>query len=84
MDRKQRVKKDVLPRKLGMLVLARNLKEPVFILCPDGNRIEITIEDIRGNQARIGFIAPKAYDIVRHDAVDHNGRQYLQTEPEGM
>lgn len=84
MERKQRVKKDVLPRKLGMLVLARNLKEPVFILCPDGNRIEVTIETIRGNQVRIGFIAPKAYDIVRHDAVDHNGRQYLPTEPEGM
>lgn len=79
---RQRPKKDVLPEKLGMLVLARNMKEPLFILCPDGSRIEITIEDIRGNSVRIGFIAPKEYKIVRHDARDHQGKTYFPTEPE--
>lgn len=79
--KKQWPAKQKLPYKLGMLVLARTLKEPVFILCPTGEKIEITIEEIRGSTVRIGFIAPREYDIVRHDARDHNNKKFMKTEP---
>ncbi len=47
-----------------MLVLGRKEGESIKI----GDDIKITVVRLRSGEVRIGIEAPKALDIVRHDA----------------
>lgn len=48
-----------------MLVLSRQVEETVVIVCPNGDRLTVALVDIRGNQAKVGFEAPREYAINR-------------------
>lgn len=49
-----------------MLILTRQNDERVFIDMPSG-RISVTIVEIRGSQVRLGFEAPREFEIHRDD-----------------
>ena len=49
-----------------MLVLSRRSKESVQI----GDRIVVTVLEIRGNKARIGIDAPKEIHVLRSELQD--------------
>ena len=49
-----------------MLVLSRREKESIVI----GDRITITVVEIRGNQVRLAIEAPKEIRVLRTELVD--------------
>ena len=50
-----------------MLVLARKERESVIITAPNGDRIKIFVDYIRGDKVRIGFEASDDYTIHREE-----------------
>ena len=52
-----------------MLILTRRLGETLIIELPTGERIEVTVLGIKGNQVRIGTDAPDEISIVREELV---------------
>lgn len=54
---------------MGRLVLSRQRDEEVLIACPDGTVIEVMVVDIRGDKVRIGFTAPREFQIDRAEVV---------------
>ncbi|MEA3244401.1 MAG: carbon storage regulator [Pseudomonadota bacterium] len=53
-----------------MLILTRRPGETLIIELPTGERIEITVLGIKGNQVRIGTDAPADISIVRNELLD--------------
>lgn len=52
----------------AMLILTRKKNQSVDIVSPDGNTvITIKLAEIDRNKARIGFIAPEDWAILRDD-----------------
>jgi len=49
-----------------MLVLSRREKESIVI----GDRITVTVVEIRGNQVRLAIEAPKEIRVLRNELVD--------------
>jgi carbon storage regulator len=49
-----------------MLVLSRREKESIVI----GDRITVTVVEIRGNQVRLAIDAPKEIRVLRSELVD--------------
>ena len=47
-----------------MLSLTRNVNESIMLYTTDGP-IEIVVTKIKGQQARLGFVAPQTVNIVR-------------------
>lgn len=62
------IKRSTDTTKQGRLMLARKIGEPIYILTPDGHKITLEVTEIRGPQVRLGFVAPREYTILRHDA----------------
>jgi len=52
-----------------MLILTRRPGETLIIELPTGERIEVTVLGIKGNQIRIGTDAPDEISIVREELV---------------
>lgn len=52
-----------------MLALKRFLGEKVVILCK-GVQVEITLVDVRGSGAILGFEAPEEVTIIRKELLD--------------
>ena len=50
-----------------MLVFSRKDGEGAVITTPSGERILITLSNVRGNRARIGIKAPKDHQIKRSE-----------------
>lgn len=50
---------------MGLLCLSRKAGERIWIDCPDGSRIEIVALDNRGQQQRVGILAPREYQVTR-------------------
>lgn len=46
-----------------MLVLTRKIGETIII----ADNIRVTVVDVRGNQVRLGFVAPEAIKIQREE-----------------
>ncbi len=66
-----------------MLVLSRRREESIVV----GENVEIRIIEIRGNQVRLGIIAPKSIPVNRkevfeamHNFVNTSGGKYLSYE----
>jgi carbon storage regulator len=53
-----------------MLILTRRSGETLIIELPTGERIEVTVLGIKGNQVRIGTKAPDEISIVRNELLD--------------
>lgn len=51
------------PRKAGMLILTRKPGESIYI----GDHIRVTINEIKGNQVRVGIDAPSDLRIYREE-----------------
>ena len=49
-----------------MLILARKINETINI----GDQIEITIIDIKGDQVKLGIVAPKDVKVFRKEVYD--------------
>ena len=54
-----------------MLILTRRPGETLIIELPSGERIEVTVLDIKGKQVRIGTQAPDEIAIVREELVQN-------------
>lgn len=55
---------------LGNLVLGRNRGKSVFITVPPSStptEIEVVVDDVDDNQAKLRFVAPKSTHIVREE-----------------
>ena len=50
-----------------MLVLTRKLGEAVVMTDPDGRRIVIRVNRVRGDQVRIAIDAPRDVNIAREE-----------------
>ena len=50
-----------------MLILTRRPGETLFIITSDGESIEVTALNVKGNQVRIGTDAPDDIPIVRQE-----------------
>ncbi len=50
-----------------MLVLSRKTEESVLLICPGGQKIEVKVNRIDGNQAKLGFAAPPDIIILRQE-----------------
>jgi carbon storage regulator CsrA len=64
---------------MSMLVLARKLGEKVVI----GDNITLTVVEVRGNQVRLAFDAPKHVRIIRGELVGNQGQSTLDPDLEG-
>ena len=53
-----------------MLILTRRPGETLIIELPTGERIEVTVLEVKGNQVRIGTAAPGEISIVREELLD--------------
>jgi carbon storage regulator len=60
---------------MKVLVLSRHKQESVILILPDGAEVEVTLCDVRGDRARIGFAAPQDVKILRREI-------YEQQKPE--
>ena len=65
-----------------MLVLTRSRLEKIILTLPSGDRVQLTVVDIRGDKVRLGIEAPDDVRIHRGevqaaidrgDAVDRRG-----------
>jgi carbon storage regulator len=66
-----------------MLILTRKSEESVMV----GNNIEIRILEVRGDQVRIGFTAPRDIAIYRkevHEAIQAENAQAAGRGPQGL
>ena len=52
-----------------MLILTRRIGETIIIETPAGERIEVAVLDVKGNQVRIGTNAPADVKILREELV---------------
>lgn len=53
-----------------MLILTRRIGEVLVIDTPGGEKIEITVLGVKGNQVRIGTSAPMAVTVVREELLE--------------
>jgi carbon storage regulator len=53
-----------------MLILTRRVGESIFIETPAGERIQVTVLGVNGNQVRIGTDAPDDVNIVREELLE--------------
>lgn len=67
---------------LQMLYLSRKVGESIII----NNSIELTVVEVRGKTAKIGFTFPPDVTVLRkeiHDKITEANQQALQTSQEG-
>ena len=53
-----------------MLILTRRVGETIIIETPAGERIEVVVLGIKGNQVRIGTDAPENITILREELLE--------------
>jgi carbon storage regulator len=56
-----------------MLILTRRLGESIIIETPAGERIQVTVLGVKGNQVRIGTDAPDDVTILREELLEAVG-----------
>ncbi|MBN1697010.1 MAG: carbon storage regulator CsrA [Spirochaetales bacterium] len=64
-----------------MLILTRKINETIMI----GDRIEISIVDIKGDQVKVGIRAPRHVKVYRQEvyqAIQKENIEALQTKPD--
>ncbi|HEY3315688.1 MAG TPA: carbon storage regulator CsrA [Bacillota bacterium] len=56
-----------------MLVLTRKLKESIII----GDDIEVTVVDVKGDQVKLGIVAPSHVSVHRREVYEEIQRENL-------
>lgn len=56
-----------------MLVLTRKLKESIII----GDDIEVTVVDVKGDQVKLGIVAPNHVSVHRREVYEEIQRENL-------
>lgn len=59
----------------GLLVLSRCVDDLVTITCPDGTEITVMVLEVRRGKVRLGFKAPKEYQIMRDELLDKEKKE---------
>ncbi|NND81306.1 MAG: carbon storage regulator [Gammaproteobacteria bacterium] len=54
-----------------MLILTRKPDEAIILTLATGERIEVIIAGVSGNQVKVGLDAPEAVEIMRKELLDH-------------
>ena len=62
-----------------MLVLSGRRNDEIYLSLPGGQRITVSVVEVRGKMVRLGFEAPRAITILRRDA--KNKQQPVQPKP---
>jgi carbon storage regulator len=57
-----------------MLILSRRPGESIVIETPNGERIEVAVRGVKGNQVRVGTAAPADVTILRSELSVRNSR----------
>lgn len=60
---------------MGMLILSRHEHQEIYV---DGDRIKISVVEIRGDKVRIGIDAPRDIDVHRrevYEAIQRNAQK---------
>jgi sRNA-binding carbon storage regulator CsrA len=65
---------------VGNLILKRRRGESVFIEHPDGRMLSVTLVEIRGDSARLSFVATKDFKILRGEILQ---REEAKHRPPG-
>ena len=65
-----------------MLLIKRNIQETITIKCPSDEEIIITLIDIKGKKAIIGFDGPERYRIMRNDEHKKEIKEQRKTDRE--
>jgi carbon storage regulator len=63
-----------------MLILARRIGESIMI----GDQIEVSVVDIKGDQAKLGISAPRAVPVFRREvyrAIQEENRRAAEAAP---
>ena len=63
-----------------MLILSRKVNERIMI----GEEIEVSIVEIRGDQVKLGIVAPKTVKVFRrevYEAIQEENRRAVGSEP---
>ena len=55
-----------------MLILTRRPGEKLILELPNGDRVAVTVLEVKGNQVRIGTDAPDDVVIVRGELVENS------------
>ena len=66
-----------------MLILARKSNERIMI----GNEIEISVVEIRGDQVKLGIVAPASVKVYRRevfDAIQAENQEAARTAPRDL
>lgn len=66
-----------------MLILARRVGESIII----GDRIEISVVDLKGDQVKLGISAPKEVKVYRrevYEAIQEENRRAAGASPEKL
>lgn len=65
---------------IGKLVISRRIYESFTI----GDNVTVTVEDIRGGQARISIEAPKSVKILRSELHDRNQAYHKEMQADAL
>jgi carbon storage regulator CsrA len=55
---------------MARLVLSRNLKETIVIVTPLGERVDVTVVDVRNDRVRIAIDAPETIAVDRMEVME--------------
>lgn len=69
-----------------MLVLSRETNQSVVITAVGGQRIKVTVLEVRGHKVRLGFLAADDVEINREevqDDIESGGRKRNNGETDG-
>ena len=50
-----------------MLILTRRISESIIITGPDGTQLSVTVFGVKGNQVRLGIVAPRNVTVDREE-----------------
>ena len=55
-----------------MLILSRKIDEPIILLLPNGDRVEIVLTEYDGRNTKVGIDAPQDIEIWREEILSQN------------
>lgn len=66
-----------------MLVISRKKNESILVTSPEGDMVEISVVEIRGDKVRFGIVAPREWGVCRRETWDANHPKSEPVTPPG-